>query len=216
MTLMQHYGAPTRLLDWTLSPWVACYFAAQDAENADKEDAAIWAFNREQLDKANHLNRRSRDFARFRDLASAATVDDWAWAAMRAGPYISTFRYQYANAQMGAQQSLFTISGQLGDDHDLALARSLPEEGQTLKIIIPQSCKTALRPRLFLMNVSPLSLFPSIDGVGRHIREAIQCEFPLGDEGLVWNLVERVTHRRSNERASRTNREEEKHRGRKS
>jgi FRG domain len=191
ITLMQHYGAPTRLLDWTLSPWVACYFAAQEHHD---EDAAIWIFNRDELDKANHSHRqsRSRDFARFSELASASTVEDWAWSAIRAGPYIGSFRYEYANPQMGAQQSLFTISGQLGDDHDLALARSLPEAWQTLRVIMSKSHKEALRKRLFGMNVGPLNLFPNIDGVGRHIREALQSGFPLGDEGLLWSLRGRV------------------------
>lgn len=40
LALMQHYGAPTRLQDWTLSPFVAAYFAYREDEGTD---AALWA-----------------------------------------------------------------------------------------------------------------------------------------------------------------------------
>ena len=39
--LMRHFGAPTRVLDWSLSPYVALYFAA---EQRWEEDGALWWF----------------------------------------------------------------------------------------------------------------------------------------------------------------------------
>jgi hypothetical protein len=38
---MQHHGAPTRLLDFTYSIYVAAYFALESAD----ADAAVWAVN---------------------------------------------------------------------------------------------------------------------------------------------------------------------------
>jgi hypothetical protein len=200
ITLMQHYGAPTRLLDWTLSPWVACYFAVQ---GEDDHDAAVWAFNQDELLKYNYQHRNSPDYAQFRTLESTRSVEDWAAAALQAGSYIGVFRYQYANPQMSAQQSLFTISGKLGDDHDVALERSLGGPWQRLKIIISKTYKKTLRQRLFTMNVNPLALFPTPDGVGRNVREAIQSEVSLGDEGLLWILEEKA--RPPRKRARRLN-----------
>jgi hypothetical protein len=66
LAVMQHFGAPTRLLDVTKSPFVALYFAIEDATDPDR-DCAVWAFNRtwcvcsigESIFKANPKARES-------------------------------------------------------------------------------------------------------------------------------------------------------------
>lgn len=49
LTMMQHYGLPTRLLDWSESPLVTLYFAL--SEKKDDIDAAVWIMNPMKLNK---------------------------------------------------------------------------------------------------------------------------------------------------------------------
>ncbi|CRF32570.1 hypothetical protein BRSU_0878 [Brachyspira suanatina] len=54
LTLMQHYGMPTRLLDWTESPLVALYFAISYRKE-EKKDAIIFLLNPYELNKNQQL-----------------------------------------------------------------------------------------------------------------------------------------------------------------
>ena len=48
LVTMQHYLAPTRLLDWTENLLVALHFAVRDPDQ-DKEDGALWILNARRL-----------------------------------------------------------------------------------------------------------------------------------------------------------------------
>jgi hypothetical protein len=57
LAVMQHYGAPTRLLDFTYSPYVALYFALRDRDLNESEHVEVWgireAILRERADKTS-------------------------------------------------------------------------------------------------------------------------------------------------------------------
>jgi hypothetical protein len=53
LALMQHHGAPTRLLDLTKSPFIAAYFAFEFCLIQKDSCIAIWCLNTEHLKKTS-------------------------------------------------------------------------------------------------------------------------------------------------------------------
>jgi hypothetical protein len=61
MSFAQHYGLPTRLLDWTRNPYVAAFFAASELvlqpKSENRARLAVWAFDIQELPKDVELIR---------------------------------------------------------------------------------------------------------------------------------------------------------------
>lgn len=169
--LLQHVGAPTRLLDWTSSPYVGAYFAVEGDWDAD---GALWLIHGHDV-LAHALEAFDpRDTGRLSD-------------SLRPDSPKTTgiFNSHRRSERIVAQQGLFTVCRNiLGDQHDLLDEACAKSEGKPdtsyRKIIIPKALKPTFVLQLRAMNVTAASLFPGADGLGRSMREMarLAAHFP--------------------------------------
>lgn len=107
LSLMQHHGTPTRLLDFTHSPLVAAYFALRDARG----NSTIWVIDSE----SPSIIQNSRD------------LETWSWPTHMGGYKIAEkhsgaviLTPSYPHLRLAAQRGCFLvpghISGEIGDD----------------------------------------------------------------------------------------------------
>ena len=164
--VLQHFGAPTRLLDWTASPWVAAYFACIHSQN---EDGVIWMFDSEVLTRSANDRWSSLGIARLED----GSVDLNA-AAFRDPPldWIVRLDYPLPFPRIEAQQGCFTLTGAWNAKHDEAISRLVPTEHRR-KVVVPANLKREFLKTLRRMNVHAASIdYPGADHVGLAMRTA--------------------------------------------
>lgn len=172
MMVMQHYGAPTRLLDWTENPLVGLFFATWASDpKRDETDGVVWCLKPQLLNRLQG----SADgvpgdipFFGFDEILQAydpnriAQMGEVAIRASR-GP-IAVFGPRQT-PRMHAQQGTFTLFDAnpkpLNEYHD----------GQHVwKYVIPEEAKSAIRDQLAAININEMNLFPELDRIGKHAR----------------------------------------------
>jgi len=173
--LMQHYSCPTRLLDWTSSPFVATYFAVEQEIDVD---GAIWFFAGPILDTL-----MTKKYGKMRDFLDKIIESEHAVPAVY--PIEGTFHTE----RSAAQQALFTICCDAQGDHGEiiadTLALSYKGDGNLLyqftKLIIPAELKYEFLSRLYTMNITAKTLFQGADGIGRSVAEIIRLRIWSGN-----------------------------------
>ena len=150
--LMQQYRAPTRLLDWTRSPYVAAYFAANELFD---RPGCIWFFC---LDKLSEVMQK---------IPGGQSLTT---------PRIIAHKFILPTNRMVAQQGMSTFSSDPTADHAAVLDEHMPRNCVPRafhRYTFPPEQKPHILHELRQMNITAATLLPGIDGLGESIAELI-------------------------------------------
>jgi hypothetical protein len=193
LALMQHFGAPTRLLDMTGSPYVAAYFAVEDL--VDPSHCAIWAVNHRWCTEACGRVLLTSDPAWAEGvkkhgaaiaLSTGVTLDFIAGTNPRAqDPYqwldkhismIVPYVPQRLSERVSIQQGHFLVPRDLNRTFMQNLAALGNPAGQVIRFILPQTERDRALEQLRLMNITRASLFPGLEGFAQSFRQLLVGE----------------------------------------
>jgi FRG domain-containing protein len=166
LALAQHHGLPTRLLDWTFSPYVALHFAT--ARREDDADGVVWMLDyvrahelapkklREQLEREG-----GNVFTTEMLAACAAGFDE---LADLGDDFVVFVEPPSFDERIVNQYSLFSLMSRA----DASLYDWLERHRELWrKLVIPSALKPEVRDKLDQANVTERVLFPGLDGLSR-------------------------------------------------
>lgn len=170
--LMQHFGVPTRLLDWTESPLVALYFAVNDDNAAyDAQDGHLWALL---------PARFNFEIPRIRPAVSVdipsfgvdSVLDDYrpdriALESMTSRLPVAAIAHRQ-NERIMAQLGVFTIV------HRETTPLEQLAEPFLARFLIPAAAKSRLRAELSALRLTRLTLFPDLTSVAELAKEVLK------------------------------------------
>ena len=171
LALMRHYGAPTRLLDWTYSFYVALYFALEGTRQKCKPyECAVWALD---TDWMKHRVRAILgdnlwcDFRRDEQVRTQHTFNSL--FAQERKLVIAVTPYRLSD-RLAAQQGLFFCPGDVSVGFEGNLDAFCFCDGSSKEhlikytIVLSPAERNRCLEQLRRMNINHTTLFPGLAG----------------------------------------------------
>lgn len=167
--LMQHYGVPTRLLDWSESPLTALYFAVAPHKETEKEDAAFWILKPNKLNLNACINDTDEsDYIPSFDAEELKNYEIKSLRATRSELYPIATIATRNNPRIQAQMGTFTIH------HRLEIPIEKVGDGEHVKKYkIFAENKGPLYNELCILGINEFSLFPEMESIGNLLKEML-------------------------------------------
>lgn len=167
--LMQHYGIPTRLLDWSESPLSAVFFALDETGiTAPVGDACVWLLKPQELNRAARLTITQPWFVPL--CGESVEADYYLPSQVPIGSrnlepmaISATRRFDRIRAQTG----VFTVMHR----DPMPLEESAPHA--LVRYVIPHAAKDGIRKQLRRLNLHASTMYPDLEHLGRRIAELL-------------------------------------------
>ncbi|MDO8300919.1 FRG domain-containing protein [Lacisediminimonas sp.] len=171
LALMQHHGAPTRLLDFTKSPFVAAFFALEKATS----NAAVFALNTPVLYNATPIGRpeltRDEIDPRVKGNFERHFIDNHEQVIWIGEP-------TQMDRRLVAQSGTFVLPGMIDKSLDQILSQYGTNETLISKIVLPQAMRDEAMRALYRMNITNATLFPDLEGLARSVAFELEIIWP--------------------------------------
>lgn len=172
LALMQHHGAPTRLLDFSKSPFIAAFFAFEQCLPQNENSIAIWAIN------IQHLKQRSATviqqyYPREMEDNNNVVSEKLFEKILQDNKYSFIFPVEpfRMNRRYSLQQSIFVSTANSYEPFMQQLHFIGEELSRTvIKIELPALLQKEVIRDLQRMNLNRASLFPDLDGYAASLR----------------------------------------------
>lgn len=166
LAVAQHHGLPTRLLDWTYSPYIALHFATSSLHHFDK-DGVIWCIN--YVETNQYLPPRFKSVI-LEEGSNVFTTEMMAHVcsnlqemdSLQEEPFVVFLEPPSLDERIVNQHALFSLMSGPGHRLDTWLDDH-PEHH--FKIIIPKELKWEIRDKLDQANITERLLFPGLYGL---------------------------------------------------
>jgi hypothetical protein len=171
MALGQHHGLPTRLIDWTYSPYVAMHFATARLEDFGT-DGVIWSVD---FAKANELIpielkqvlQEEGSYTFTVEMLNSIATTPAGFDRLAVDPFVVFFEPPSLDDRIVNQFALFSLMS----SPNAALDDWLNQHPELCrKIIIPAEAKWEVRDKLDQANITERVLLPGLDGLSSWLR----------------------------------------------